>query len=172
VAVNCVGVGRATPLLSGDGTAAPLAPFRELIDVNLVGTLNSMRHEAAAMATAPVAAAGQRGVIVNVSSIAGADGPPGLLAYGAAKAGLDAITLPAARQLGVHGIRVMAVAPGYFATPPWLAAPQAQRDAAVSTLPGPVRLGDPDEFAELVAHIVENHYLNGTGIRLDAGGRM
>lgn len=172
VAVNCVGWGRGTPLLSEDGTAMPLEPFREVIDVNLVGVVNSMRHEAAAMAALPADDAGRRGVIINVSSIAGSDGPSSLLAYAAAKAGLDAITLPAARQLGTHGIRVMTIAPGYFLTPPWESAPEPQHAAALSTMPGPARFGQPQEFAELVAHIVENRYLNGTTIRLDAGARM
>jgi NAD(P)-dependent dehydrogenase (short-subunit alcohol dehydrogenase family) len=172
VAVNCVGYGQSTPLLSADGLPTPLESFQEVIDVNLIGAINSMRHEAAAMAALPADEAGQRGVIINVSSIAGLDGAPSLLAYGAAKAGLDAITLPAARQLGSHGIRVMAIAPGYFHTPPWTAATDAQRAAAVAGVAGPARLGQPSEFAELVQHIVENRYLNGTSIRIDAGARM
>lgn len=172
VAINCAGFGASTSLLDGDAQPSSVGLFRDLIEVNLLGTIIAMRHEASLMAKNEPDREGQRGVIINVSSIAAVDGAPSLLGYAASKAGVEAITLPAARQLGPFGIRVMCIAPGYFATPSWLNAPNAQRDQAIANVPTPERLGQPCEFAALVTHIVDNQYLNGTTIRLDAGVRL
>jgi NAD(P)-dependent dehydrogenase (short-subunit alcohol dehydrogenase family) len=143
-----------------------------VVRINLIGTFNVLRYAASAMAANEPAATGERGVVVNTASIAGYDGQIGQIAYATSKAGVIGMTLPAARDLMKNGIRVNTIAPGVFDTPLLAMLPAPAREALEATVPFPSRLGKPDEFAALVAAIVENPYLNGEVIRLDGALRM
>jgi NAD(P)-dependent dehydrogenase (short-subunit alcohol dehydrogenase family) len=143
-----------------------------VLQVNLVGTFHLMRLAAERMAKSAPLADGARGVIVNTASIAADDAQIAQCAYAASKGGVASMTLPAARELARHGIRVVAVAPGVFETPMMAAMPDAVRDGLTALVPFPKRLGDPADFGALVLHIVDNGYLNGAIIRLDAALRM
>ncbi len=170
--VNSAGIGGAARTVGRDGPM-PLARFEHIVRVNLIGTFNVLRLCAAAMnENEPDGADGERGVIVNVASVAAFDGQTGQAGYAASKGGVVAMTLPVARDLAKQGIRVMTVAPGVFETPLLAAAPEELKQALVSIVQFPKRLGQPDEFAAAVAHIVGCAYLNGETIRLDAGIRM
>jgi NAD(P)-dependent dehydrogenase (short-subunit alcohol dehydrogenase family) len=170
VAVNCAGVGWASRILTREGPH-DLELFRTVVAVNLVGTFNVLRLAAAAIAEHdPVA--GERGVIVNTASIAAFDGQVGQAAYSASKGGVAALTLPAARDLARHQIRVVTIAPGTFDTPMLAGVPDETRDALASEIPHPQRLGDPAEYGLLVRQVVEQPYLNGEVIRLDGALRM
>ncbi len=170
VAVNCAGVAWASRILTREGPH-DLELFRTVIEVNLVGTFNVLRLAAAAMAEQdPVD--GERGVIVNTASIAAFDGQVGQLAYSASKGGVAALTLPAARDLARHQIRVVTIAPGTFDTPMLAGVPDETREALAAEVPHPQRLGDPSEYGLLVRQIVEQPYLNGEVIRLDGALRM
>ncbi len=170
VAVNCAGVGWASRILTREGPH-DLELFRTVVAVNLVGTFNLLRLAAAAMAEQdPVA--GERGVIVNTASIAAFDGQVGQVAYSASKGGVAALTLPAARDLARHQIRVVTIAPGTFDPPMLAGVPDETRDALASEIPHPQRLGDPSEYGLLVRQVVEQPYLNGEVIRLDGALRM
>jgi NAD(P)-dependent dehydrogenase (short-subunit alcohol dehydrogenase family) len=171
VLVNCAGVAPAGRIV-GKAGPMPLAEFRQVLEVNLVGTFNMLRLVAAAMAAAPADAEGERGVIVNTASVAAFEGQIGQAAYAASKGGVASLTLPAARELAPHGIRVVAIAPGLFATPMLAGMPTAVQESLAQSVPFPQRLGDPAEFADLVAHIVQNRMLNGCVIRLDGALRM
>ena len=172
VAVNCAGVGWAGRVVARDGTPHDLDLFHTVLNINLVGTFNVLRLAAAAMAkNDPVGDSG-RGVVVNTASIAAFDGQIGQIAYAASKAGVVGLTLPAARDLAAVGVRVLTIAPGTFDTPMLALLPQEQRDLLAAGIPFPRRLGQPDDFAALVAHIVANDYLNGETIRLDGALRM
>ncbi len=172
VAVNCAGIGGAKRLLGKEGPVG-LDWFTRIIDVNLVGTFNVIRLAAAAMATGPPPdAGGERGVIINTASIAAFDGQIGQAAYAASKGGIVAMTLPIARDLARHAIRVATIAPGIFDTPLLGRLPDEARDALSASVPFPARLGQPEEYAHLACHIIENGYLNGEVIRLDAALRM
>lgn len=172
ICVNCAGVAPAKRMVGKDG-AMPLDAFKQVIDINLVGTFNVMRVVAEAMMRlVPLGDTGERGVIINTASIAAYEGQIGQLAYSASKGGVVAMTLPAARELAEYGIRVNAVAPGLIATPMLLNMPQAVQDGLSSTIPFPKRFGMPEEFASLVMHIVENALINGEVIRLDGALRM
>jgi NAD(P)-dependent dehydrogenase (short-subunit alcohol dehydrogenase family) len=142
------------------------------IQVNLVGTFNVTRLAAQAMAANEPGEDGERGVIVNTASVAAFDGQIGQAAYSASKAGVAGMTLPIARELARLGVRVMAVAPGIFDTPMLAAMPDQVRDSLGAQVPFPSRLGQPEEYAALVRHIVENRMLNGEVIRLDGAIRM
>lgn len=170
--VNCAGVLAAGRVIGKHGPM-PLQNFSDVIHVNLVGTFNVMRLVAAHMSSLPaVTSDDERGVIINTSSVAATDGQLGQVAYSAAKAGVAAMTLPAARELARFGVRVMAIAPGIVATPMIDSlSSEAQSELARQTC-FPKRLGQPKEFAELVGHIIENSYLNASVIRLDGGIRM
>lgn len=170
VAVNCAGIGSPQRILRG-GEPQPLADFRATVEVNLLGTFNVMRLSAAAIA-ATEPDRGERGVLVNTSSIAAFDGQLGQAAYAASKAGVAGLTLPAARELADHLIRVVAIAPGLFDTPLFGELPTSVRSRLADSVPHPRRLGDPREFAALVRHAIENPMLNGEVIRLDGGIRM
>ncbi len=172
IAVNCAGVGWAQRVVDKAGNAHNLEAFRRVIEINLIGTFNVLRLAAAAMASTEPDDGGERGVIVNTASIAAFDGQIGQIAYAASKGGVHSMTLPAARDLASSGIRVVTIAPGTFDTPMIALLPQQARDALVSHIPFPKRLGRPSEFADLVAHIVENPYINGETIRLDGAIRM
>jgi NAD(P)-dependent dehydrogenase (short-subunit alcohol dehydrogenase family) len=151
----------------------PLEKFEHIVRVNLVGTFNVLRLCAEVMQiNKPASEDGERGVIINVASVAAFDGQTGQAGYAASKGGIVAMTLPIARDLGKRGVRVMTVAPGVFETPLLARAPDEVRDPLIAITQFPKRLGHPDEFACQVAHIVNCSYLNGETIRLDAGIRM
>lgn len=170
--LNCAGIAPAMRTLDKSGQAAPLDKYKQVIDINLVGSFNVARLAAQIMASQSPNHQGQRGVIIHTASIAGYEGQIGQTAYASSKAGIIGMTLPMARDLAPLGIRVNAIAPGVMGTPLLLAMPQGVQDALSSNVPFPSRLGSPDEFAALVAHIYENAYLNGETIRLDGALRM
>jgi NAD(P)-dependent dehydrogenase (short-subunit alcohol dehydrogenase family) len=169
--VNCAGVASGRRVVGRDGPL-PLAEFERVIRVNLIGTFNMIRLAAAEMSTAEPLADGERGVIVSTASVAAFEGQIGQAAYAASKGGVAALTLPVARELAQHGIRVVAIAPGLFMTPMVAALPEEVQASLAADIPFPRRLGAPEDYAALVAHIVENRYLNGEVIRLDAALRM
>jgi NAD(P)-dependent dehydrogenase (short-subunit alcohol dehydrogenase family) len=171
VLVNCAGIGPAKRIVGRDGPM-PLADFERVIKINLIGTFNMMRLVAAAMQPLPAFADGERGVIVSTASIAAFEGQIGQSAYSSSKGGVAALTLPAAREFAQFGIRVLAIAPGIFATPMLRALPQETQDSLGASVPFPKRLGEPREFAALVMHCIHNGYLNGEVIRLDGALRM
>ncbi len=171
VAVNCAGIAPAERVLGRQGPHS-LARFAADFQINLVGTFNVTRLAAEAMAGNQPNAEGERGVIVNTASVAAFDGQIGQAAYSASKAGVAGMTLPIARELARHGIRVMAVAPGIFDTPMLAGMPEQVRASLGAQVPFPPRLGRPEEYAALVRHIVENPMLNGETIRLDGAIRM
>jgi NAD(P)-dependent dehydrogenase (short-subunit alcohol dehydrogenase family) len=170
VLVNCAGIGTAIRTVTKLGPH-PLDAFNRVIQVNLVGTFNAIRLAAAQMVTNEEVD-GERGVIVNTASAAAFDGQIGQAAYSASKGGIVGMTLPIARDLASLKVRVMTIAPGLFETPLLGLLPQEARDALGAMVPHPARLGQPPEFAALVAHIVENPMLNGEVIRLDGAIRM
>ncbi|HJX86837.1 MAG TPA: SDR family NAD(P)-dependent oxidoreductase, partial [Gemmatimonadales bacterium] len=170
IVVNCAGIGTPGKTLGREGPL-PLATFERVLRVNLLGTFNVIRLAARAIAaTDPVD--GERGVIVNTASVAAFDGQIGQAAYSASKGGVVGMTLPIARELAAHLIRVMTIAPGTFDTPMLAGLPEAARESLGSQVPHPSRLGKPREYAALVRHIVENPMLNGETIRLDGAIRM
>lgn len=169
--VNCAGVAPGEKILGREGPHR-LESFARAVAINLVGTFNMLRLAAEAMARNAPGAGGERGVIVNTASIAAQDGQIGQAAYAASKGGVAALTLPAARELARHGIRVVTIAPGVFATPMMAGMSQEVQDALGASAPFPPRLGDPMEFAALVRHVCENQMLNGEVIRLDGALRM
>jgi len=172
ICVNCAGIPAGAKTV---GKEAPhsLDLFKKVIDINLNGTFNVLRLGAFEMAkNKPLNESGERGVIVNTSSGAAFDGQQGQAAYAASKAGVCGMTLPIARDLSKLGIRIVTIAPGLFLTPIFNGAPQAMIDGLVAHMEFPKRPGKPSEYADLVAHIIENPYLNGEVIRLDAAGRL
>ena len=169
--VNCAGVGPAKKVLGRKGPH-PLEDFRKTVEINLVGTFNTIRLAAAAMAENEPNDSGERGIIVNTASVAAFDGQIGQPAYAASKGGVASLTLPVAREFAALGIRVMTIAPGIFETPMLAALPEEARESLGKQVPFPPRLGRPDEYAALVRHIVENEMLNGEVIRLDGAIRM
>lgn len=169
--VNCAGIAPGKKIITRDG-AHDLDTFARAITINLIGTFNMLRLAATTMAAQDPDARDERGVIINTASIAAFEGQIGQAAYAASKGGVAALTLPAARELARHHIRVMTIAPGVFGTPMLLNMPQEVQDALGASVPYPARLGDPDEFARLVLHIIENQMLNGEVIRLDGALRM
>lgn len=172
VVVSCAGIGTPGKMLDRDGEPAPLSGFERIIRVNLIGTYTVIAQASAAMArTEPVDGSG-RGVIVSTASVAAFDGQIGQPAYSASKGGVHAMTLPIARELARHAIRVVTIAPGIMETPMLAGLPQAAQDSLGQQVPYPPRLGRADEYAHLVASIVENDYLNGETIRLDGAIRM
>lgn len=170
--VNCAGIGAAGRTVGRDGPLV-LEAFNFVIQVNLVGTFNTLRLCAAEMAkNEPVGDDGERGVIVNTASVAAFDGQIGQAAYSASKGGVVGMTLPIARDLARSGVRVCTIAPGIFETPMMLGAPDRVRQPLIEMVQFPHRLGAAEEFAVLARQIVENPYLNGETIRLDGGIRM
>jgi NAD(P)-dependent dehydrogenase (short-subunit alcohol dehydrogenase family) len=172
IAVSCAGVGWASRTLDKTGKPHDLDLFKTVIGVNLVGTFNVLRLAASAISKSEPLEHGERGVIVNTASVAAFDGQIGQIAYAASKGGVAAMTLPAARDLSPAGIRVVTIAPGIFDTPMLGALPEEKRAALAADVVFPKRLGDPAEYGQLVAAIVENGYLNGEVIRLDGSLRM
>ncbi|MDP7546473.1 MAG: SDR family oxidoreductase, partial [Alphaproteobacteria bacterium] len=152
---------------------APLAHHQRLVDVHLVGTYNICRLAAADMAACePLPDTGERGVLINTASIAGFDGPPGAITYDAVKAAIAAMSLPMARELSRHAIRVMAIAPGIFETPMAAGLRQDYIEEMTQAIPFPKRFGEPAEYARMVETIVTTPMLNGETIRIDGGLRM
>ncbi len=172
VLVNAAGIAPAQRVVSRDGDLHDLHVFRQTIGINLIGMFDMIRNVAGAMAHNEPSPEGERGVIVNVASIAAYDGQIGQAAYSASKGGIVAMTLPLARDLANLGVRVMTVAPGIMDTPLLAAAPQELKDSLANLAAFPKRLGTPEDFAKLVIAIVENSMLNGEVIRLDAAARM
>jgi NAD(P)-dependent dehydrogenase (short-subunit alcohol dehydrogenase family) len=172
ILMQIAGVGTAKRVIGKDGQAAPLADFSRVIQVNLIGSYNAARLFAAACAPLEPLADGCRGVMVLTASVAAYDGQVGQQAYSASKAGVVGMTLPMARDLAQHGIRVCTIAPGLFATPLMRTLPEPVQASLAASIPFPQRLGKPEEFAELAAHIVHNDHLNGETIRLDGALRM
>lgn len=172
ILMQIAGIGTAKRVVGKDGRAAPLADFAKVVQVNLIGTYNAARLFAAECAALDPLEDGARGVMVFTASVAAYDGQVGQQAYSASKAGVVGMTLPMARDLAQHGIRVCTIAPGLFATPLLKTLPDAVQASLASSIPFPQRLGKPEEFAELAAHIVRNDHLNGETIRLDGALRM
>ena len=170
-AVNCAGVAPAERVVGKSGPHG-LASFERAIRINLVGTFNVIRLASAKMSAQPPLASGERGVIVNTSSVASMDGQVGQAAYAASKAGVNGMTLPIARELARFGIRVMTIAPGIFDTPMLAGMSDEIRASLGAQIPFPSRLGRPEEYAALVRHIIENEVLNGEVIRLDGAIRL
>ena len=172
ILMQIAGIGSAKRIVGKDGQAAPLADFARVINVNLIGTYNAARLFAAACAQLEPLEDGARGVMVFTASVAAFDGQVGQQAYSASKAGVVGMTLPMARDLAQHGIRVCTIAPGLFATPLLKELPEPVQASLAASIPFPARLGKPEEFAELACHIVANNHLNGEVIRLDGALRM
>jgi NAD(P)-dependent dehydrogenase (short-subunit alcohol dehydrogenase family) len=170
ILVNCAGTGNALRVLSKDGVF-PLAAFRKIVEINLVGTFNVLRLAAERIAKTDLIGE-ERGVIINTASVAAFDGQIGQAAYSASKGGVVGMTLPIARDLASKAIRVVTIAPGLFDTPLLAGLPEPARESLGKQVPHPSRLGNPDEYGALAVHIVENPMLNGEVIRLDGAIRM
>jgi 3-hydroxyacyl-CoA dehydrogenase / 3-hydroxy-2-methylbutyryl-CoA dehydrogenase len=171
ICVCCAGIGHGERVAGRRGAHA-VEPFEKVIAVNLIGTFNVLRLAAAAMLGNEPLESGERGVCINTASIAAFDGQIGQIAYSASKGGIVGMTLPAARDLAVGGVRVCTIAPGTFETPLLGELSEETRRALGEAVPFPSRLGKPSEYAALAAHIVENQMLNGEVIRLDGALRM
>jgi NAD(P)-dependent dehydrogenase (short-subunit alcohol dehydrogenase family) len=171
ISVHCAGGGISARTVARDGTPHALDAFRQMTELNLVGTFNVLRLAAAQMAKNEPDAGNERGVCVQTASIAGYEGQIGQIAYGSAKAGVIGMTIIAARDLAAVGVRVCTIAPGTIGTPPMMMAPESMREGLAATVPLK-RLGEPDEYAKLAEHIIENGYLNGEVIRLDGAVRF
>jgi NAD(P)-dependent dehydrogenase (short-subunit alcohol dehydrogenase family) len=171
ILVNAAGIGVAEKVLGKNGPH-DLKKFARVIQVNLIGTFDVLRQASQPMAANAPDEGGNRGVIINTASIAAFDGQMGQVAYSASKGGIVGLTLPAARDLARHGIRVVTIAPGIFDTPLLGALPEEIRKSLGQQVPFPARLGQPSEYAALARHIIENDMLNGETIRLDGALRM
>jgi len=172
VAVNCAGTGHVGRVIDRDGKPHELAPFEFIQRLNVIGTFNVMTKAASAIAATEPLEDGERGVIVNTASVAAFDGQIGQLAYSASKGAIVGMTLPAARDLSVVGIRVVTIAPGLMDTPLLAMLPEEARKSLGESVLYPKRLGRPEEYGKLVVEIANNRYLNGEVIRLDGGIRM
>jgi len=170
--VNCAGIGFVLRTLDRDGTPHSLDSFRRVIEINLIGTYNTIRITASAMAGNEPGPGNDRGAIVNTASVAAFDGQIGQAAYSASKAGVAGMTLPVARDLSAIGVRVNAIAPGPIDTPLLAVLPEAAKESLGKQVLHPKRLGRPEEFADLVLFLVAHPYMNGETIRLDGGIRM
>lgn len=169
--INCAGIGVAEKVLSRKG-AMPLEHFSRVIQVNLIGSFNVVRLAVEKMAENEPNEDGERGVIINTSSVAAFEGQIGQTAYSASKGGIVGMTLPLAREFASRGIRVLAIAPGIFLTPMLQGLSEQVKKSLGSSIPFPSRLGKPYEYAMLVEQIIENPFLNGTVIRLDGAIRL
>jgi NAD(P)-dependent dehydrogenase (short-subunit alcohol dehydrogenase family) len=172
ILVNCAGIGPPKRVISRDGSPIPLAEFKKVIDINLIGSFNVLSKFAAAIHKEEPIGGEERGVVINTASVAAYDGQVGQAAYAASKGGIVGMTLPVARDLAQFGIRVMTIAPGLFLTPLLQSLPQEAQDSLGKQAPFPSRLGKPDEYALLVESIIANPMLNGEVIRLDGAIRM
>ena len=171
ILVNCAGIAPPSKTVSR-GQPHDLALFEKVIKVNLIGSFNCTRLAAARMVAADPVNEEERGVIICTASVAAYEGQVGQAAYSASKGGVAGMTLPIARDLADKGIRIVSIAPGIFLTPMVSAMPQEVQDSLGASVPFPRRLGQPDEYAALARHIVENAMLNGSVIRLDGAIRM
>ena len=169
ILVNCVGLAKPQRIVDKDGKPMPLADFRYLVEVNLISAFNMMRLAAAGMAGLTPGRDGERGVIISTASVSAYEGQSGEAAYAASKSGLVGMILPAARELGSLGIRVVGIAPGLFSTPTLFKMEKDLDPRIVRSIPVPQRFGDPAEFAMLVGHVIQNTMINGTVLRLDGG---
>jgi len=172
IVMNIAGIGTAKRVIGKDGSPAPLEDFERVVRINLVGTYNMIRLAAARIARLEALEDGERGAMVCTASVAAFDGQVGQEAYSASKGGVVGMTLPLARDLAQHGIRVCTIAPGLFATPLMKTLPEPVQQSLAASIPFPSRLGKPEEFAALACHIVSNTHLNGETIRLDGALRM
>lgn len=172
VVVNCAGIGGGGIRTAGRKGPHPVDLLQSHLDVHVIGTFNICRLAATAMLSLEPALGGERGVIINTSSVVGQDGPVGMVAYAAAKGAVEAMTLPMARDLGPAGIRVCTVVPGSFDTLMSAELPRALKNQLVGMTPFPKRFGEPAEYASLVRHLIENQMLNGAIVRIDGGIRM
>ena len=175
--INCAGIAVVQKLLDRENNPADLEAFSRGVNINLVGSFNVARLVAASIAkrvaaSTPAEVNADNGIIINTASIAAFDGQVGQASYASSKAGVVGMMLPLARELTRHGIRVMTIAPGVFATPMMQSLPEKAREQLEAAVPYPKRLGTPNEFAKLVTHIIDNAYLNGEVIRLDGAIRM
>ncbi len=171
ILINCAGIGTAKRIVGKEGPM-PLADYERIIRVNLIGTFNAMRLAAAAMSTLDPLTDGERGVIVSTASVAAFEGQIGQAAYASSKGGIVSLVMPAAREFAQFGVRVNAIAPGIFLTPMLFGLSAEAQASLAASLPFPKKLGDPAQFAALVRHLIENRYINGEVIRLDAALRM
>lgn len=171
VLVNCAGVGPPKRIVGRDGPM-PLADYKKVIEINLIGTFNMMRLFAAPLSKAEPLDEGERGVIISTASVAAFEGQIGQAAYASSKGGVAALTMPASREFAQFGIRVMAIAPGIFHTPMLSSLPEDAQKSLGASVPFPPRLGRPEEYADLALFIVRNGYLNGEVIRIDGALRM
>ena len=170
--MNVAGIGTAKRIVGKDGSPAPLEDFERVVRVNLIGTYNVTRLAVAEMVKLEPLEDGERGVIDNTASVAAFDGQVGQEAYSASKGGVVGMTLPLARDLAQHGVRVCTIAPGLFLTPLMAELPQPVQESLAASIPFPKRLGKPEEFAQLAAGIIRNLSLNGEVIRLDGALRL
>ncbi len=171
VCIQCAGIAPAKRIIGKNGPL-PLSEFSKVIAVNLIGTFNVMRLVAEKMSTTECPENQSRGVFIHTASVAAFEGQIGQAAYSASKGGVAALTLPAARELAQHRIRVNTIAPGLMATPMLFAMPDEVQVELAKNIPYPKRLGQPAEYASLAMHLIENEYINGEVIRLDGGLRM
>lgn len=171
IVVSCAGIADAARIVGREGKTSEVL-FRRVIEVNLIGTYNVMTYAAQAMMDLPPLDDGERGVVINTSSVAYQDGQVGQTAYAASKGGVASMCLPAARELARMGVRVCAIAPGLMSTPMMEGLPEETVAGITANVPFPARLGRPEEYAMLVAQIAENPYLNGEVIRLDGATRL
>jgi NAD(P)-dependent dehydrogenase (short-subunit alcohol dehydrogenase family) len=169
--VNCAGIGPSMRIL-GKGGPHDLAFYAKVVQVNLIGSFNVLALAAERMAGTEPLEHGQRGAIVNTASVAAYEGQIGQSAYASSKAGVVGLTLPAARDLARHGIRVNTIAPGIVETPMLATVSEDFRAGLTAGIPFPQRLGRPDEYADLAVFLLEHDYLNGETVRLDGALRM
>lgn len=172
VAINCAGIGGPCKVLDDKKGPMPIQFFETRIQVNLIGTMRVIINAAAKMAENSPNEDGERGVIINTSSIAATQGQIGQAAYSASKGGIEGLMLPVAKELGRHGIRVMTIAPGTIDTPMFASVPEKAREALLNSIPFPKRLGKPMEYAFLAEHLIENTYLNGEVYKITGALRM
>lgn len=171
ICINCAGIGTPGRIVGRDGPMN-LDQFARVVNINLIGSFNIMRLAAADMMTRESNDGGERGIVINTASVAAYEGQVGQAAYSASKGGIVGMTLPAAREFARNGIRVLAIAPGLFATPMLMGLPENVQESLAATLPFPSRFGTPDEYASLVMHMVSNPIMNGEVVRLDSAIRL
>jgi NAD(P)-dependent dehydrogenase (short-subunit alcohol dehydrogenase family) len=171
IVVSCAGVGPAKRIVGRDGPM-PLADFARVVQINLIGTFNTLRLAGSAMQSLEPMADGDRGIVICTASVAAYEGQIGQAAYAASKGGVVGLVMPAAREFAQFGIRVNAIAPGIFSTPMLHSLPEAAQQSLAASVPFPKLLGQPPQFAALVRHMIENRYLNGEVVRLDGALRM
>jgi len=171
IVVNCAGIGPASRVVGRDGPM-DLQKFAQVININLIGTFNTLRLAAAAMQGLEPLDTGERGIIINTASVAAFEGQIGQAAYSASKGGVHAMTIPIARELARFGVRVLTIAPGIMGTPMLFALPDDVQESLGKTVPFPARLGTAEEYAKLVLHMCDNVYMNGETVRLDGAIRL